>query len=518
MAVSKAVPRIAILGLNVESNAWAPAVGRREFTEVCYLEGEAIARDLARPNPRCPAEVSGFVDRMSERGPWTPVYLFVAAIGGAGPVEQAFFDELMAKTEAGLAAAQPLDGVYIAGHGAGQSTGDADMDGTWFAAIRKAVGPGVPVVATLDLHAIVSPAMVAATDLLCAYLTNPHVDMYARGAEAADAMVALLAGLRTAKAHIRVPILPPQTALLTARGPYAEAVAMGQAMLGPDILNVSVCGNFSYADSWRSGIGVVVTSRGDQAAANRVAAAIAARIWADRERYVARLTPLEEAVQRMLAVCRDPSLPALAFADVADNPGGGAMGNTPHILRAFHAAGVTGVALGVFTDPALAAEAHALGLGARFTARFNRAPVNEFAEPFAAEAEVVALSDGRIVGRRGLGAGRSIDMGPSARLRLGGIEVVVISVRMQMFDPVQLEHFGIDIARLRGCIIKSRGHFRAGFDEFFPDDRIVEVDAPGMVTPVLTRVPFRNLARPIFPFDPDMEWAPPAASPSGPQA
>jgi microcystin degradation protein MlrC len=88
------------------------------------------------------------------------------------------------------------------------------------------------------------------------------------------------------------------------------------------------------------------------------------------------------------------------------------------------------------------------------------------------------------------------------------MDVVVISIRQQMLDPVQLEHFGIDIAKLRGLIIKSRGHFRAGFDEFFSNDQVLEVDVPGMVTPVLTRIPFRNLKRPIFPFDPEMSWEP----------
>jgi microcystin degradation protein MlrC len=101
-----------------------------------------------------------------------------------------------------------------------------------------------------------------------------------------------------------------------------------------------------------------------------------------------------------------------------------------------------------------------------------------------------------------------MNLGPSARLQLSGMDVVVISIRQQMLDPVQLEHFGIDIAKLRGLIIKSRGHFRAGFDEFFGNDQVLEVDVPGMVTPVLTRIPFGNLKRPIFPFDPEMSWEP----------
>jgi microcystin degradation protein MlrC len=107
-----------------------------------------------------------------------------------------------------------------------------------------------------------------------------------------------------------------------------------------------------------------------------------------------------------------------------------------------------------------------------------------------------------------MAAGRSVDLGRSALVEVGGIRVAVISIRNQCLDPMFLEMFGVDIARARSVIVKSRGHFRAGFDEFFPDDRILEVDVPGLTTPVLSRFPFRRVPRPIFPLDPDMEWSP----------
>jgi len=496
------------MGFDLETNAWAPSVGRPQFEECIYLVGREIAEDLSRPNPKCPLEVRGFVDRMREKQSWEPVYMFVASCGGAGPIEQGFLDELLDGTRRAFAAAGAVDAVYIAGHGAAVGTENPEPDATLYETVRACVGPHTPIVATLDLHALVSTRMVNATDLLCAYRTNPHVDQYERGAEAADALIEMLGGMRTTKAFIRVPILPPQTALLTSHGPYAEAVAMGQEMVGTDILNVSVCGNFSYADSPRNGIGVLVTARDNQEAANDAATALAGKIWSDRRRYIPELTSLDEAVRRMQDVAEDPRLPALAFADVADNPGGGASGSTAYLLEAFHRAKFSDVALGVFTDAALAAEAHGLGVGTSFVAKFNRASTDEYSRPFSAEATILALSDGVMVGRRGTAAGQTMNLGPSARLKLSGMDVVVISIRQQMLDPVQLEHFGIDIAKLRGLIIKSRGHFRAGFDEFFSNDQVLEVDVPGMVTPVLTRIPFRNLKRPIFPFDPEMSWEP----------
>jgi microcystin degradation protein MlrC len=137
----------------------------------------------------------------------------------------------------------------------------------------------------------------------------------------------------------------------------------------------------------------------------------------------------------------------------------------------------------------------------------------------AASAQVIALSDGELVGRRGSAAGRKITLGPTARVRLFGLEgsdahasidVVVISIRQQCTDPAIPEHLGIDLAKLRGFVVKSRGHFRAGFSEFYDDAHILDVDAPGLATPVLARLPYRHLPHPIFPIDRGTRWQAPA--------
>jgi len=216
------------------------------------------------------------------------------------------------------------------------------------------------------------------------------------------------------------------------------------------------------------------------------------------------------ATQRLAAACADPALPALLFADVADNPGGGGRGNTTDLLRTMLDARVTRTAFAIHTDPELAQEAHQRGVGSRFTAALNRTGSHADSRPLQAEGEVMALSDGRIVGRRGLIAGRVLDLGPTAWLRLEGrVDVVFVSIRHQCLDPSMLEHLGIDLHGLRGLVVKSRGHFRAGFDDLFTDGAIIEVDGPGLVTPMLARVPWRRVARPIWPLDPDLDWSPP---------
>ena len=503
-------PRIALLGFSIECNKFAPPAGAADFSARADAAGAALLAEARAAHPRISAEMPAFVAAMDRTGPWTPVPLRLAQAQPNGPVVHAFFQHLMAEWRQGLEAAKPLDGVYVCSHGAGLTTEDDDPDGALLALVRESVGPEVPIVATFDLHANVSERMVDSIDVFIGYRTNPHLDMRERGEEAALAMRELLEGLEPQHAFIRLPIVAPTVTLLTAAGPYAEMIALGQRRRTPEILNVSVMGGFAYADTAKNGIAVIVTTRRDAGAARTLAREIAELGWANRDRFRARLTSLEDAVALAVAAGRDTDKPALCLADVADNPGGGGRGNTTHLLEALLKSGAEGVLLGIFNDAALAEEAHERGLGARFLARMNRAETNRFSKPLAHEAEVIALSDGNCVGRRGIAAGRSLSLGKSAALRLGGVSLVVISNRQQCADPVFFEMFGLDIAKARTVVVKSRGHFRGGFDEFFKGEQIVEVDCPGLTSPMLSRFDWTRLPRPVVPLDESVSWTPPA--------
>jgi microcystin degradation protein MlrC len=501
-----AVPRIAVLGFSIECNKFAPPATKAHFLARTYLESEDILKEARDPTPTMLPETPGFVAAMDAAGPWMPIGI---ALAMSEPVEHGFFEELLAIIERRLEAAMPVDGVYICAHGAALTTEDDDPEGTLFELVRRLVGTEVPVVATFDLHANVSERMVDLIDAFIGYRTNPHLDMRERGAEAAAALRELLAGTRTERVRLRLPIVPPTVTLLTAAGPYAEMIELGQRGMNPAIMNVSVMGGFAYADAAKNGLSVIVTARGDRAAAASLASEIAQYGWDNRARFYPKLTPLDEAVEKALAAARDPSLPALAFADVADNPGGGGRGNTMYLLRGFVEAGVKGVLFGVIYDPPLAAEAHRHGLHYNFEARFNRAETTNLSEPWTAPARVAALSDGNCVGRRGIYSGTRLALGPCAALAIGGITAVVVSHRVQCADPIFFEMMGLDIARARSVAVKSRGHFRGGFDEFFGPEQIVEVDLPGLTSPMLSRFDWTRLPRPVIPLDDNVEWRPP---------
>lgn len=496
-------PRVALLGFSIECNRFAPVAAEADFRARCWLEGKAITADARAAAPAALGEMPGFVAAMDAAGPWAPRPILLAMAEPNGPVEQACFDAMTARWRDGLRALRgAVEGVYCVLHGAGLTTELDDPEGALQALVRAELGE-VPFVCSHDLHANVSDANVALNDAFVGYRTNPHLDMRERGAESAALLRRRMTGERFFRAHRRVPIVAPTVSLLTASGPYAEMIALGQARQAADarVANVSVMAGFAYGDTPFTGLCAVVTAT-RQAAADALADELARAAWERRGRFVARLTPLDEAVR----LAKDSPVP-LAFADVADNPGGGGRGNTMWLLQAFVEAGVEGAVFGVIHDPDLAREAHARGPGARFEARFNRSTGQDpFARPFAAQAEVRALSAGDVTGRRGIFAGTRMRRGKTAWLRVGATDVAVMEGRTQCADPAFLEHLGIDLRAARAVVVKSRGHFRGDFDEFFGPDRVVEVDAPGLTSPVLSRFAWARLPRPVLPLDPEATW------------
>ena len=502
-------PRVAILGVCLESNRAAPIAREADFRALVWLEGDALI-EAARDRPEVlPGELAAFVGAMDATGPWQPVPILFTGCHPAGPIDGALMDRLLDAIGARLTAAGALDAVYIANHGGMIATDRCDTDGEVIALAREIAGPAARIVVTLDLHANISDAMVARSDLIVGYRTNPHVDMTERGEEAALALRLMLAGRADPKpVLIRLPLAPASVSLLTASGLYGELIGQGdrrRAEHAGEILNVSIFGGFVFSDSAKNGLAVVVTGRTDIAPARLLARELAERAWRERERFVKPLTSLSDALALAGAADRAPVI----FSDSGDNPGGGGTGRTTELLAALVWSGAERVLIGAFYDSPLADAAHAAGLGRHITARFNSHPGEACDAPFEAEAEVIGLHDGPVIGRLGLYKGRTLPLGRCAALRIGGITAVVISDRAQTADPMFFEMFGLDIGLAHTVAVKSRGHFRAGFAPWFTPERVYEIDTEGLTSPVLERRTWQHLPRPIFPLDRDAEWSPP---------
>ncbi len=504
--------RIVICGFNLESNRFAPPCSRKDFEESMYFSGKEISKEARKENPRIHLGVKGFYSIMDKRfggvGSWIEEPILVIGSSPAGPVKEEFFLQFLEELERRLKRLGNVDGVYICQHGAAVATHTHDPDGDMFKLIRGIVGPEVPMVATLDLHANISKEMVDNTDILIGYRTNPHIDMFERGEEAAGCMLELFSGVKLYKHWIKVPLVAPSVTLLTGNGyPYGDLIRSGQKYIGEEIINVTILSGFAFSDTPKNGMSFLVYSRKSVESAKRIAKELAQLGWNDRKRYQTRMQPLNEAVRMAKEAGNDRNLEPLLFADPADNPGGGGRGNTTFILKAFLEAGVENCVLAVFFDPFAVQAAFASGVGSTINVTLNEHEGNKFSEPLEVEARVESLHDGKFQGFYGMVAGTTADTGHTAVLDLGGVKVICISKRQQCRSADFISAFGINPTDCRSIVVKSRGHFRAGFNHIFKPRQIIEIDVPGLTSPNLNTFDWKYLPRPVFPLDNETNWS-----------
>jgi microcystin degradation protein MlrC len=419
-----------------------------------------------------------------------------AAASPAGRVTKEFYAEARDRLLADLRTAGPLDGVLLDLHGAMVVDGLDDGEGELLRAVRSTVG-SLPIAVTLDFHANVTRAMVESATLLHGYKTYPHVDMEDRGREAAARLRDVVAGRLQPTVAFRQPaLLPPIAGQLTARGPMRRLYDLADAMeRRPGVISISIFAGFPLADIRDAGLSVYVATHGDQGLADALADELTETAWAHRREFLHTAPPVETAVARALAA---PGRP-IVLADIADNTGGGAAGDTTGILRELLRVGATETTVACIWDPAAAAACVRAGVGATVSLEVGGKVDPAHGAPVAVTGRVRAVSDGRFTYTGPMLRGVAGRLGPTAVLEVDGVKIILTTYRSQTLDPEMIRFVGIDPLRERILVVKSSIHYRAAFEPIARE--IIEVDAPGLSSSNLARFAFTNVRRPIFPLD-----------------
>ncbi|MBA2780089.1 M81 family metallopeptidase [Billgrantia kenyensis] len=494
--MSRQARRVAIGCVMHETNSFNRRATRLEDFGTRYLlRGEELW-DLAHTN----TEIAGFLDEARQQG-WQTVPLVAATCAPSGPLAQEAWSELLADLLARLMAAAPVDGVLLGLHGAMMTESEPDAEAVLLESIRNAVGENTPIVATLDMHANVSPRMVAASDALVAYRSYPHVDQFDTGRRGAQLLAERLEGA-TFTSALRQPALLDTAAhgRTSPPGPMNELLAEAEAFEAePGIACVSLQIGFPWSDFPYAGPSVVVSGSDPQ----RCAAV--ADFFSRRYEALIHTVELDypDAKQAVAEAMRAPGEGPVVLADFADNPSGGAYGDSPMLLRALVEAKATRTVFATLCDECSVARAEALGVGAHGTFTLGGRWAPELTPPMEVEAEVVCLSDGLFTCEGPMWTGTRQSLGPSARLRIGGvddIDVIVTSRALAVTDRNLLRLFGIEPANVRLLALKSRNHCRAAFAPLAQSYQLV--DAGGIASMRLASLPYRQLRRPVWPLDP----------------
>lgn len=487
--------KIVIAQMKHETNTFSPVptpIERFAKGTPLPLEGEAAVKALRGTG----SGIGAFIELAQKAG--AQIVLPVAGSAWpSGPVEDAAFEYMAGRICA--AVAQGCDAILLDLHGAMVTRSFDDGEGELLSRLRR-LAPKTPIGVALDMHTNLYPAIVENADVIAGYQTYPHVDVYETGLRAGRALLSMLeAKARPAMAWGQKPMLPHVMRQSSLDTPNREIQARCREMEKHGALCASLFVGFPHADIVNAGLSAVVVTDNDPALAQKLCDELLDMAWKDRAKWVYEVEPLAQSFARAKALDARP----VVLLDHYDNAASGGTMDTMAVLGGILEAQLEDVAVFAIYDPAAVKTMQAAGVGAKVTlalgGKLAMPSLGLEGQPLEVTGTVKNLSNGQYRNRGPMSKGVLMDMGPTAVLDTGRVEIVVIS-RQQ--EPNDLECFvsqGIDPARKRYLMLKSRVHWRAGFGDLAR--ATVECAGVGVCTSDYSVLDFKRVRRPIYPLD-----------------
>ena len=445
-------------------------------------------------------EMGGYIDCAAKYG-WEPVYAVAANATPSGTLTKETWETIRDIILDTAKKAGKLDGICLSLHGAMVTETEDDAEGALLEALRAIVGPDVPIAATLDLHANATTRMARNANALVSFRTYPHVDGYERSIQAAALVQEAMEGRKKPRCLLVQPAMleGADHGRTTAPGLMRDLLAKADGYeKEPGINVVSIQVGFTWSDIPYTGPSIAVSHEpGAEPRAKAIAAAMIDEIWKRRDESSSDYRSIADGIAAARAGTGKKG--PLVIADGTDNPGGGGYNDTTPVLQALLDAGIENVAYGTIFDPRTVQQAMKAGVGATIDVELGGHTDESMGKPVKAQAVVKMLSDGTFRNDGPMNAGVETQMGPTAVLRIGGIDVVTISSRVQTIDLQVFLSQGIDPVAKSVVVVKSVQHFRAAYGPIARE--IVLVDSGGICSPDISRLKFTRLRRPIWPFD-----------------
>lgn len=469
-------PRIAFGGIHIECSTYNPVLTQRE--DFFVLRGDEL--------PASPLfDFLGALD-----AEFLPL-LHARAVPG-GPVSRAAYEAFKAEFLERLNAQGPVDGLYLAMHGAMNVEGMDDAEGDWIAAARAAVGDGCIVATSYDLHGNVSQRVVDGIDIFCAYRTAPHIDMLeTRQRAVAMLMRALQTGVRPAVLWVPIPVLMPGERTSTddepAKGLYALLPVIDAV---PGVWDASLMVGYVWADEPRACAAAVFTGTDAQVLA-REAAALAQAYWQVRSdfQFGVPTGSLAWCVEQALASTTSPVI----LADSGDNPTAGGVGDRAEALQRLIAAGAKGCIVAGIADGTAVQACFAAGAGAETALSIGGRLHPSGSEPVQATARVEGLFEAHNA------------WGRQALVNIAGIQVVLSEKRRPYHNLSDFALLGLDPRKAHVLVVKS-GYLSP---ELAPiANPCFMALSEGVVDQHIERLARARKVTPTFPWDQDFDYLP----------
>jgi microcystin degradation protein MlrC len=494
--------RIAVGSFIQESHSFSPIMGNMaHFLAGAYERGQ----DMLDSAVGTRTEVAGIMAAAvaGQAGVELVPLLRAMSASANGPIERETYeeirDELLARLRYELAQG-PLDGVILAMHGAMVAIGYDDATGDVLRRVREIIGPGVPLVSTLDLHANITRQMAESANALVGYLTFPHIDLYETGERGMRLLLDAVAKKPQplpVTVMRKLPMILPAENAQTTRGVIHGLMQAAKVHLAqPGIRDISFFPMQPWLDLPDAGCTVVVVADSThRAEAESIAQQLADAWWQRRDEHRVDLAPTDAVIAEALASADGPWV----LADSADAPSSGAPGDSPITIAALLRAKPDKPCFANIVDPVAVAKMAEAGLGNKVTVTLGACSGAALYQPIEVTGTVWLISDGDFT-HRGPGlTGMVMHRGQTAVLQVGRVFIIVMTRACLQWDRELYNSLGLDPAKAQIVIVKSPAGFRADYEPIAAEVRVL--DAPGVCTPNLLALPFMRITRPMHPWD-----------------
>jgi len=484
--------KIFIASLITETNSFSPIpTGAQAFAHCMVAHGNGSHL------PETLANISMHVWRhAAEEDGHSIIESLTARAEPGGPTIEKVYREFRDEILADVVRAGLVDLVLLSLHGAMMSSYCDDCEGDILTHIRKQLGPNVVICGLLDPHAHLTTAMLENATILLTYKEYPHIDI----PERAKQIYALAIDAALGKTH---PLMCSYDCRMvhsypTQREPIHSFIESLSALeRSGDILSASLVHGFPWGDCKDSGTKILVVSNDDAVKAKLLAEKIGKELFDLRGEIFQTHPTIERAIQIIEREIDPFDQRPMVLADMADNPGGGAPGDSTFFLEALLNHGFTSIAAGIFWDPMTVDFCYEAGEGAQFTIRFGGKCGPASGRPIDAIAIVRALREDvtQIFGQI------TIPLGRGVWISIGGlnqdIDVILTDTRIQTYHPDAFTGFGMKLEGKRIVIVKSSQHFQQGFTPMA--QKIVQVATPGTITPNFSAIPYEKRSLDYWP-------------------
>lgn len=467
--------RIAVGGIHTECSTSSPVFMRPEDFRV--FRGQDLIE-------------AEYFDFLSDGGAEVLPLLHARAVPG-GPVSRQAYEAFKAEFLERLRAVIPVDGLYLAMHGAMNVEGMDDAEGDWISSARAVVGPDAIVSASYDLHGNVSQRIIDQLDIFAGYRTAPHIDVRETMVRAWSMLLkSLKTGQKPGVAWAKIPVLLPGEKTSTEDEPAKSLYAvLPQHDARPGIWDANFMIGYVWADEPRATACAVVTGTNKQEA-QVVAAEIAQAYWDARHGF--QFGPVTRPLDDILDIAEKTTTKPVILADSGDNPTGGGVGDRADVLAALIVRNWQDALLGGITDRLAVEACFEAGEGSSLTLKIGGS-LDPNSPSVVVDAKVLKLDDPGTDDQR------------QAVIAIGGITVILAARRRPYHLVSDFTRLGIDPREVRLLVVKS-GYLSPELAPIANPNLMALTD--GVINQDIEHLPNHRRQGAVFPWSTSFDYSP----------